>query len=213
MSQTLNEVVVRGATVIVDQDKAADLRIVLTPQSDVVYVGVLGLGQSSKRLHFVLQDGARLRCTTVCCGAASDRIAADYIIEHVGRGSTAFTLVKGVFSDTARAEIFGLIKIPSSGQQTESFLEQRALLLSDTAYANLQPKLQIEANDLKASHAATVGQLDANQLFYCQSRGLPRATAARLIVRAFLAEALAAVAQPELRGELQQALDRKMALA
>lgn len=201
-----------GTQVLVDLDQSAELALELGKNSDVLYLGVLGLEQSVKRLRFVLQDGAHLRCLTVCCGMGRDRVAADYVIEHIGRGSTSSTLVKGVFGGTSRAEIFGLIKIPPSGQQTDSFLEQRALLLSDTAVANLQPKLQIEANDLKASHAATVGQLDEQQLFYCQSRGLPRADAVRLIVNSFLTEIIADLPDAAVRSAVQMALDRKLAL-
>ena len=193
---------------ILDQTSPEQVTIALAPEVEVRYFGVVGFKQHRKRVRFVLQDGARLRCVTVVCGSGHDRLAVDYVIEHVGRGSTASTLVKGVFADSAHAEVFGLIKILPSGQQAESFLEQRALLLSDTAFANVQPKLQIEANDLKAGHAATVGQLDETQLFYCQSRGLPRAAAARLwaAVAAPLYEGIAAPAAGERLARLQAEL-------
>jgi len=204
--------VATAAVVIVDQSCPVELEIELAQESSVIYFAVIGLHQVRKKIHFKLNANTRLQSYTVIGGSGNDQIAVDYLIEHCGRTSAAYTLVKGVFSGTAHAEIFGLIKIPSSGQQTESFLEQRALLLSESARANLQPKLQIEANDLKASHAATVGQLDEGQLFYCQSRGISRQAARRLIVQGFLYDALAQLPDEALRTAISLALRQKLAL-
>lgn len=202
-----------GTQTFLDLDLGPDLVVDLAPDADVRYCAVVGLQQLVKRVRFRLADRAKLEVTTVVVGAGEDRLTVDYTLHHVGRGSHAHTLVKGALGGSASAEVLGLIRIEPTAQQTESFLEQRALLLADAARANLQPKLQIEADDVRASHAATVGQLDAEQVFYAQTRGLPPQLAQRLVVQAFLLEAMAAVARPQERAQLAAALVRKLGLA
>ncbi len=208
----MDSIKVQGVQMIVDLDQPADLTLELAPDADVRYCAVIGLQQLVKRVHFTLADRARLAVSTVVVGAGDDRLVVDYTLHHVGRGTHAHTLVKGAFAGSALAEVLGLIQIDPSAQQTESFLEQRALLLADAARVNLQPKLQIEADDVRASHAATVGSLDAEQVFYAQTRGLPPLLAQRLVVQAFLLEAVAAIPQPQERSALALALVGKLGL-
>lgn len=187
---TAAAVTIVGKQTIIDQDQPAEMTLVLTPGAELEYVAMVGLMQRQKRVIFQLQDGARLQVATLVWGRGTDHLQVDYTIAHQGKATTAMTLVKGVLDDSARADISGLIKIAREGNLTESFLEQRALLVSDGARANLTPQLEIEANDVRASHAATVGQLDETQMFYCQSRGLPRPAAKALMVQAFVGEIL-----------------------
>lgn len=203
----------RGSQTLVDLDQPADLTLDLAPDADVRYCAVVGLQQLAKRVHFKLADRAKLEVITVVVGAGEDRLVVEHTVQHVGRGSRAHTLVKGALAGSASAEVLGLIRIDPAAQQTESFLEQRALLLADAARVNLQPKLQIEADDVRASHAATVGALDAEQVFYAQTRGLPAGLAQQLIVRAFLAEGLAAIPEPSTRATLTLAIAEKLGLA
>ena len=79
-----------------------------------------------------------------------------------------------------------MIKVDPGAQRTDAFQESRNLLLTDGAHADAIPGLEIEANDVRCTHAATVARLDEDQLFYLQSRGLTRAEAERLLVGGFL---------------------------
>ena len=83
----------------------------------------------------------------------------------------------------------------------------RALLLSPDAEIDTKPELEIFADDVKCSHGATVGELDADQLFYLRSRGIPDEEARSMLVRAFLAEALDAVTNEAVRGVLDRAVE------
>lgn len=202
----------QGSKTLLDLDLASDLVLEVAPDADVRYCAVVGLKQLVKRVHFKLADGARLDVSTVVVGAGEDQLVVDYTLHHMGRGTYAHTLVKGAFVGSANAEVLGLIRIDPTAQQTESFLEQRALLLADAARANLQPKLQIEADDVRASHAATVGQLDAEQVFYAQTRGLPPILAQRIVVQAFLLEAVAGISASFERASLVSDLVTKLGL-
>jgi len=88
--------------------------------------------------------------------------------------------------DQAQAKIIGTIKVLPGAEKTNSFLAERLLILSDKARAEAVPNLEIEADDVKCSHAATVGKIDEEQMFYLMSRGLPRAQAQDIIVEGFL---------------------------
>ena len=83
----------------------------------------------------------------------------------------------------------------------------QALLLSPDAEIDSKPELEIFADDVKCSHGATVGELDAEQLFYLRSRGVPDSEARALLVRAFLAEALDLVTDEAIRAILEQRVD------
>ena len=80
---------------------------------------------------------------------------------------------------------------------TEAFLRQNILLLGEDAKATAVPELEIETDDVKASHAATVGQIDKEQLFYLTSRGISQGVATKMIVEAFLEEVLSQIDSKE----------------
>ena len=81
-----------------------------------------------------------------------------------------------------------MVKIGKEARNTDSFLEMRVLLLDKKSSAVAEPKLEIENNDVKASHAATVGKIDEDQLFYLSSRGVDLDEANKLIINGFLKE-------------------------
>lgn len=104
------------------------------------------------------------------------------------RGCKGKIWVKGVVEKGGYLEFKGKIKIKKLAQQTDAFLKQEILLLGLGAVGVAVPELEIEANEVKASHAASVSYLDAEQLFYLQSRGVRLTLAKKLLVAAFLEE-------------------------
>lgn len=112
------------------------------------------------------------------------RILADHKVPNTfGR-----IVIKGVAANGARVSIDGMVKIEKEARKTDSFLEMRILLLDKKSSAVAEPKLEIENNEVKASHAASVGKIDEDQLFYLASRGVEGEEAKRLIVEGFLKE-------------------------
>lgn len=99
------------------------------------------------------------------------------------------TLVKAIVTDEAQFDFAGMIKIEKQAQHSVDFLRQDSLILSEGASANAVPSLEIEANEVKASHAATAAPLSPDQLFYLCSRGITRKKTERMLAEAFLAEA------------------------
>jgi Fe-S cluster assembly protein SufD len=91
----------------------------------------------------------------------------------------------------------GLIKITENGTKTEAFQTNRTLTLSRGAWAESVPNLEIETNDVKCSHASTVGPIDDDQRFYLESRGVPPVIAERLVVFGFFDEVIDRLPQSE----------------
>jgi Fe-S cluster assembly protein SufD len=117
---------------------------------------------------------------------------------------------KGALRDGATAVWRGMIRVEPEAQQTNAYQENRNLLLSKKAHADSIPGLEIEANDVRCTHGATVGQVDREQLFYLMSRGLPRSEAERLIVSGFFAEVLGRIEREPVREALGQAIEARL---
>lgn len=115
-----------------------------------------------------------------------EKFHIDLTVIHRAKNTYASISIKAIVDGKAHARINGNIIVEEQAIGTNSFLEERVLLLSSTATAEAVPNLEIKTNDVACSHAATVGQIDASQLFYLASRGLPEKEAKRLIAEAFL---------------------------
>lgn len=94
--------------------------------------------------------------------------------------------VKGVVRGGARVKIKGLVKIAEGAKGSDSFLSMKLLLLDDKSMATAEPELEIENNEVKASHSASVGRIDEEQLFYLETRGIGKIDAENLIIKGFL---------------------------
>lgn len=138
-----------------------------------------------RRIRFDLADGARANVQGVILGDAAADITLETDMVHRGKNTEGFTTVKGILTDRARATVTGWIRIPETGNNTNAFLEQRFLLLSKNARAKSEPMLEILANDVKASHAASVSRLNDEQLFYCEARGIAPRESRQLLTEAF----------------------------
>jgi Fe-S cluster assembly protein SufD len=110
--------------------------------------------------------------------------------DHVAPNAKSDLLYKGALDGRARSVFRGIIKVHKGAQGTDAYQTNRNLLLSPHARADSLPNLEIEADDVRCSHGATVGQLDQEHLFYLMSRGLSRTQAERLVVLGFLGEVL-----------------------
>ncbi|GAC1436351.1 MAG: Fe-S cluster assembly protein SufB [Ktedonobacteraceae bacterium] len=138
------------------------------------------------------------------------RFAISSLSNHDALSTNAETLVKGVLTDESRVEFDGMIRIQPKAQQTASFLSAHALLLSKKSRAELIPGLEIAANEVSASHGATSGQIDEEQLFYLMVRGIARPEAERIIVQGFFEPVLQRIPLENLRARLRRGIVRRM---
>jgi Fe-S cluster assembly scaffold protein SufB len=146
----------------------------------------------------------------VLFGTGEQFVQIHTLADHEAISTSADTYFKGVLDDKARMDFEGLIKVAHGAQQTNSYLSDHTLMLSDEARAEPIPSLEISANDVRASHGATTGQIDAEQLFYLMCRGVPEEEARRLIVQGFFEPVLDKIPSAELRARLRQSIVRKM---
>ncbi len=129
------------------------------------------------------------------------------VVKHDAPSCSSRQTVKNVLGGRSQAVFQGRIEVARIAQKTDGYQMTQALLLSPDAEIDTKPELEIFADDVKCSHGATVGELDAEQLFYLRSRGIPDAAARSMLVRAFLAEALEAVTDERVRGVLDRAVE------
>lgn len=113
--------------------------------------------------------------------------------DHRASHSTSDLLYKGALKADARTVYSGLIHVRPEGAETDAYQTNRNLILSQDAKADSKPELEIENNDVRCSHAASVGQMDENEIFYLRSRGIDRPSAERLVVQGFFEEVLGRV--------------------
>jgi Fe-S cluster assembly protein SufD len=156
----------------------------------------------------VLLDAEGCECTLSGLYRAADRQHMDNhtVIDHAKPHCASHELYKGVLDGQARGVFNGKIFVRQDAQKTDAKQTNQTLLLSDDATINTKPQLEIYADDVKCTHGATVGQLDAEALFYLRTRGVGREEARALLTYAFANDVLGRVKVPELRGRLQAAL-------
>jgi Fe-S cluster assembly protein SufD len=107
-----------------------------------------------------------------------------------------------VLDDRAHGAFLGTIRVREGAQKTDAKQTSRALLLGDRASVDTKPELEILADDVKCAHGAAVGDLDPAMLFYLRARGIGENEARRMLIEAFVLDAIEAVEQPELRNHL-----------
>ncbi|HVM10990.1 MAG TPA: Fe-S cluster assembly protein SufD, partial [Actinomycetota bacterium] len=126
--------------------------------------------------------------------------------DHAAPHCTSDLLYKGALRDRSRAVYSGWVIVRPGAQKTDAFQTNRNIVLSDAAKADSIPNLEIEANDVRCGHAASVGPVERDEVFYLQTRGIPEAEAERLIVTGFFQEVLDRVGIDEVRAGLEEAI-------
>lgn len=126
------------------------------------------------------------------------------LVDHQAPNCQSNQLFKSVLNDFSRASFEGKILVQQAAQKTNAFQLNNNLLLSDRANASSKPNLEIFADDVKASHGATVGQLDPDQLFYMQTRGFSKAAAQNMLVYSFSKEVIDLIKLPSLQYNISQ---------
>ena len=178
---------------------------------DWVVLGLGGTRAKSRIESYLAGQGANAKVTGAYFLTGSEHADYDTTQEHAAPNTTSDLFFKGVLADRSRAVWRGVIRVDKGAQKTDAYQENRNLLLSHDAHADSIPGLEIEANDVRCTHGATIGQIDKLQLFYLMSRGLSRAQAERLIVRGFFQPILDRIGSDEVRESLAAELEARMA--
>jgi Fe-S cluster assembly protein SufD len=177
---------------------------------DWVAAAVGGTRAKSRMESYLAAPGANVKVTGAYYLTGSEHIDYDTTQEHAAPNTTSDLAFKGVLDDRARAVWRGVIRVDQGAQKTDAYQENRNLLLSTDAQATPIPGLEIEANDVRCTHGATVGQVDQNQIFYLMARGLTRSQAERLIVRGFFEDVLDRIGSAPVREQVTAAIEARL---
>ncbi len=154
--------------------------------------------------------GSSARVTGAYAGDGSQHLDYDTTQEHAAEDTTSDLAFRGVLAERATAVWRGMIRVDPGAQRTDAFQESRNLLLSTDAHADAIPGLEIEADDVRCTHAAAVAQVDAEQLYYLRSHGLDEAEAKALVVEGFLQELVERAKEGPIREALAGELERRL---
>lgn len=149
-----------------------------------------GVSGSFEVVYELAGEGAELDLTGVyaCCG--EQKVDFRITVRHLCAGCVSHQLFKGLAEDEARVKFEGLVYVAAGAEKTEALQENHSLLLSENAFVQSSPQLEIYADDVVCSHGATVGSLDENEQFYMRSRGISLEEARRLQILSFLSPVL-----------------------
>lgn len=174
-------------------------------------VGDLNHGDSVSDTTSILKgNGSNSDTKIICVGTGDQKLNLTTRAVHFGLDSNSDMITRAVMRDEASAIINGITKIEkgatrANGQQTE-----KVLMLSPKARGDANPILLIDEDDVKAGHAASVGQVNPEQVFYMMSRGISREEATRLIIYGFLAPVVSEIPITKIEEQLSLLVERKL---
>ena len=227
--------IAEGATVellLVDSDKATNIDIDVRAGAMLRIVEVVA-ERSAMQLSIAIGKTAECAITQVVVSPSDVRVAASLVeegasfkhngcfilvgedqgsvtvdVNHMAAECTSHTSVKGVAADKAYGSFSGLVYVAPGAQHTESVQSSRNVTIGDARIETL-PQLEIYADDVKCSHGATVGQMDADAILYMRQRGLSLADAKRLQIEGFVSDVVMHAAIDSLVEPLQELLVEK----
>jgi len=173
----------------------------------------LGFGSARGKVRMetnLAGPGSEARVTGGYAGGPGQHLDYDTTQEHAAPNTFSDLAFRGVLAAGATAVWRGMIRVDPDAQGTDAFQESRNLLLSPEAHADAIPGLEIEADDVRCTHAAAIAQIDRDQLFYLTSRGLDPATAKQVIIEGFLESLVERLAEGPVRDEVSAALERRL---
>jgi Fe-S cluster assembly protein SufD len=173
----------------------------------------LGFGSARGKVRMetnLAGPGSEARVTGGYASGPGQHLDYDTTQEHAAPNTFSDLAFRGVLAAGSTAVWRGMIRVDPGAQGTDAFQESRNLLLSPDAHADAIPGLEIEADDVRCTHAAAIAQIDRDQLFYLTSRGLDPATAKQVIIEGFLESLVERLAEGPVRDEISAALERRL---
>jgi Fe-S cluster assembly protein SufD len=176
----------------------------------------IALGASLARLNLgtILQGpGAHVTLNGLIAPLATQHLDSHTTIDHAAAHTTSDENYRGIAGERGRGVFNGKVIVRPDAQKTDARQSSRNLLLGAGAEIDTKPELEIYADDVKCSHGATTGQLDATALFYLRSRGLDEAAARTLLIRAFAESVVGTIGTPAVRSHLEKLLDERYGMS
>ncbi|WP_010272145.1 Fe-S cluster assembly protein SufD [Paenibacillus senegalensis] len=155
-------------------------------------------------------DGSESDAKVICVGTSDQKLNLTTRARHFGRSSRSDMITRAVMRDSATAIINGITKIEKGATGAHGEQTERVMMLSPKARGDANPMLLIDEDDVTAGHAASVGQVNPEDVYYLMSRGISREQAERLIIYGFLAPVVSEIPLENLEKRLQRMVERKL---
>ncbi len=161
--------------------------IELGENSNLTLIAIINKGWMERQtLNFNFKNkGATLNFIALIVGTENETFPFETFSNHTTTNTNAYYDIRSALFDKSKIDYKGNLIIKPAGQQTDSYLEHHSLMLSKDALVNTIPSLEIEADDVKAGHAATMSTVDDEMLFYLCSRGIDAKNAKQLLIKNF----------------------------
>jgi Fe-S cluster assembly protein SufB len=172
--------------------------------------GLLGGAYTRSRLESVMiESGASSENVEVVFGAGTQRFDTVSNITHKGPNTSGHAIAKGVVKDKAKSIFKGMIRIEENAKNSRAYLAEHGMILSKDAVADAIPGLEIETNEVKATHSASVAQINEEEIFYLMARGLSEDEAKKLIIVGFFEPLVERIPVPEVAKRIRRIIDLK----
>ncbi|MCS7109977.1 MAG: SufD family Fe-S cluster assembly protein, partial [Candidatus Caldarchaeum sp.] len=179
--------------------------------SSIMVVGsVIGGAVSKIRVDSSMHgDGASVNDLEIAFGDDEQRIDVTANLHHIGYGTQGRVIAKGVVKDKARSIFKGVITIEKRAKNTSAYLAEHAMIMSPEARAYAIPSLEIMTDEVKATHSASVSQIDPEQVYYLMARGIPEQEARKMLALGFFEPVVSMIDLDEVRWGLRSLLEGK----
>jgi Fe-S cluster assembly protein SufD len=174
-------------------------------------IGEMNYGNSMSDTTSILKgNGSVSDAKVICVGTEDQKLNLTTRAVHIGKNSSSDMITRAVMRDQSTAIINGITKIEKGATGTNGQQTEKVLMLSPKARGDANPILLIDEDDVKAGHAASVGQVNPDQVHYLMSRGITKAEAERLIIYGFLAPVVSEIPLKNIEEQLQRLVERKL---
>lgn len=193
-------------------DKISTQTIKIKKDQTLNYVVFLDKGwEETERLTFEFnEENATLHFYAIMIGSKKEKFPMETISLHKARNTRAYYTMRSALFDESEVDYTGNLKIEKDASATDCYLAHHTLMLSKNAKTHTVPCLEIENDDVKAGHAATIGNIDEELSFYLESRGLDKKSAKILLIRNFLESDLKNIEDLKTRESLIEKIEKSL---
>ncbi len=181
------------------------------PYKQLISVVWTGNEESMQTIDLpIKKHGQKIELLGVLIGLPGTTLKLSTAVRHLAPHTKSETRIHAILFGDATIEYKGLVSMPKGNPDSHGTLHVRTILMSDAARMKALPALEIEENQVTASHGVAISRLDKNQLFYLQSRGLSELEATRLILEGFAEIILSRIGDPKATARVHQAITKSL---
>ncbi len=158
--------------------------------------------------NYNLEKNAEIKVNIIYFGNHKNTLKIKSNTKHLDSNSKSNISIKSILFDESKIDCASIIEMPKNIREAKGHFEHHTLLLSQKSSAKTVPSLKIESENIEASHAATIGKMDENLLFYLQSRGLSRKQSRQLLIKAFVFKNLNKIEDKNIEKEFNKKIEK-----